>query len=314
LGTIIAKYAVFNDVAAYNTWYAGLGMPQGDNRFSEHNVSLVDPVNDLRVTVKIDTSIDETNLTVWDYKTAMTNGFADPKPYIAQQIQASQAFGASLIIEVGAENVAIGLTREQIADMSADMFSIQLAAQSGSLILKIPVIAILWISGISFKNDLKKIITKNSLPGSKLIQWGLNEPASHFAVVFDNKLVLHSSFRGVHLRWYPHFINEYNVVDLIELNWSLAKEEKIYQAMLNCSEGQGYDWKAFSYFFWRGLLKKFFKVPIPDTSPFKDGKDFLCTEIAYKLPRELVGGLDLGITSPYRLFSIIKERIENGES
>lgn len=133
------KFVVFPDQSTYDTWHNALMTARGytveTSPYAGYFVNLVDPVAAPQVLVRIDSSIDTTGMTLWDEPTAINNGFFDPVTYIKDQIRKSKAFGEDLIARVGAENVAMGLSREVIGQMSTDMFQIQLAVQSGSLIL-----------------------------------------------------------------------------------------------------------------------------------------------------------------------------------
>lgn len=156
---------------------------------------------------------------------------------------------------------------------------------------------------------MKLIWTKNNKPLSLLIRWGLKEKCSHFATVFDESLVLHSGMQGVHLRWFKKYRKEVDIVYQIDFEgWSLEEEEKVYRQFMDNFEGEGYDWRALLFFIWRGVLKRFFGKEFPRTNRWQRGDDFLCTKIARILPKELVGSIDLEMTSPEKLYFVINKR------
>src|SRR3972149_5686290 len=115
---------------------------------------------------------------------------------------------------------------------------------------------------------MKLIWTKSKAPLSVLIRWGLNEPVSHFAIVFDDFLVFHSNLVGVHMVSMNRFLKSTAQI-VYEKNYAmvLEDEEAIYRAIISKHDGEPYDFGAFFYFIWRVLLHKFFKTPVPATNP-----------------------------------------------
>lgn len=161
---------------------------------------------------------------------------------------------------------------------------------------------------------MKLIFTKSKLPLSKLIRWGLNEPASHFAIVFDNSIVFHSNLTGTHVDWYNHFKSSCEIAYELDYNLPLEAEESIYQSILNKNTGKSYDFGGFFYFIWRALLNKCFGFKFPEINKWsKEGK-FLCTGLAAELPLEHFKGLetikDTEMTSPYQIYL----RLKNGKN
>lgn len=153
---------------------------------------------------------------------------------------------------------------------------------------------------------MKLIFTRSTAPLSKLIRWAFNEPVSHFAVVFDNKFVIHSNLYGVNLAWLNDFTKKSTIVYSIDMPLSLEKEEEVYRSLLDNFCGEHYDYKAFLYFAYRALLFKLFKTPLPRTNPFNT-RGFLCTEMYGVLPKWLVPQpiTDLSITTPFILYKRI---------
>ena len=153
---------------------------------------------------------------------------------------------------------------------------------------------------------MKLLFVTGKLPLSKLITWGLDEPVSHFAILFDDKLVFHSDMLGVRISWLDGFLKTHSIVHEIEHVLPLEEEEAIYKAVISKYDGKMYDYTGFAYFVWRGVLKKFFGKAIPDHNPWGAKKGFLCTEMAATLPDSIVPAeiksKDLGIFSPYRLW------------
>lgn len=161
---------------------------------------------------------------------------------------------------------------------------------------------------------MKLLFVAGTAPLSKLIMWGLDEPCSHFAILFDDKIVFHADLTGVHIAWYEHFAKTHSIVHELDFSdASLDLQEEAYQAIISQYYGKMYDFGSFVYFFWRAALKKVFKVAMPLRSPWGSKKTFLCTEIAGVMPDEVVpaeikSSRDLGMTSPYQLWLLLSPR------
>lgn len=158
---------------------------------------------------------------------------------------------------------------------------------------------------------MKLIWTKSGLPLSKLIRWGLNEPVSHFGIVFDNGIVFHSNLLGTHIEWYGTFVKHCTIVYQLDFPMSLVEEEAVYQKILNTYDDRGYDFGGFAFFIWRGLLYRTFSTPFPAKNEWQSASKFLCTELATVLPDNIVPvsikTQDLSIVSPYHLYMEMKE-------
>lgn len=155
---------------------------------------------------------------------------------------------------------------------------------------------------------MKLIWTKSSKPLSILIRWGLTEPVSHFAIVFDNFLVFQSNLLGVGLAVYSDFVKHCEVVYSVDVELPLQEEEAIYKSIIPLFVGRAYDWKAFAYFCYRGFLQKVFRIPIPKISPFNtnSNKTEICVELIKALPEWMVPpslrSADMSILSPYTVY------------
>ena len=158
---------------------------------------------------------------------------------------------------------------------------------------------------------MKFLWLKSKLPLSKFIMWGLDEPCSHFAIVFDKKLVFHSDMTGLHITWLDSIQRSHEIVFEMDVPMDLEGEENMYQAIISQYHGAMYDFGAFLYLTWRGFLKKFFKRPLPPTNPWASKNRFICDEIIQLLPVELVGeeikNADLSIRSPYQVWLMIQK-------
>lgn len=158
---------------------------------------------------------------------------------------------------------------------------------------------------------MKLLWVKGHAPLSKFIMWGLDEPVSHFAVLFNDSIVFHSDLTGLHIQWYKSFLKTHDVVFELEYSPSLQKEEVVFQSIVDLNDGKGYDYGAFLYFAWRGVLKKFFKRPMPDKNPWGSKDRYLCDEVIQLLPNEIcpkrIKDMDLGMRSPYQVWLLLND-------
>lgn len=159
---------------------------------------------------------------------------------------------------------------------------------------------------------MKLLWVKGTAPLSKLIMWGLNEPVSHFAVVFDDKIVFHSDLLGVRLAWFPSFMKTHEIVEEMDFpSLKLDLEEEVYQSIITNFDGKSYDYGAFLYFCWRGVLWKLFDKPLPSKNAWGSEDAFLCDELAKVLPDWVVPpeikAMDIGMISPYKLFILLRD-------
>lgn len=142
--------------------------------------------------------------------------------------------------------------------------------------------------------------------------WGLDEPISHFAVVFDNSIVFHSDLTGLHIQWFKTFLKTHEVVYELDYSPGLEQEEAIYQGVLNAYDGRGYDYGAFVYFAWRALLKKLFNKPMPEKNPLGHKDRYLCDEVVQLLPDEIcppaLKQMDLAMKSPYQVWLLLNNK------
>lgn len=163
---------------------------------------------------------------------------------------------------------------------------------------------------------MKLIWVSGTLPLSKFIMWGLKEPVSHFAIVFDDKIVFHSDLTGVHISWYNTFLKSHTVVfELDHSDAALELQEQVYQNIINQYDGKWYDYGAFLYFIWRGTLKRFFGKAMPEKNPWGSKSGFLCTEMIQTLPDEMIPApikaADLSMKSPYELWLMLQPLVKS---
>lgn len=158
---------------------------------------------------------------------------------------------------------------------------------------------------------MKLIFTKSKEPLSVLIRWGLREPVSHFAIVLEDKYVFHSNLLGTNLKWFDTFSKHCEVVYSIELPLNKDQEDVLWDNIVNQYDDCYYDFKAFMYFFWRGLLFRCFGKPFPRINPWGDEKSLLCTGLGRALPVDLFPQLlkvqDFEMISPFQLYKLLED-------
>lgn len=152
---------------------------------------------------------------------------------------------------------------------------------------------------------MELLFCASQMPLSKIIRWSLEEPVSHFAICFDDKVVIHSDLLGVGLKWYDDFIKSHQIVYKLKpkAKLDLVDEEDYYQEAISTTIGKPYDFKEFFYFGYRALLKKFFNKPFPSKSSHEKSGEYLCTELA-KAFGLVDKSVDVGIISPFGLYRL----------
>lgn len=148
---------------------------------------------------------------------------------------------------------------------------------------------------------MKIVFTKSNNIFSKLIRFFLNEPVSHMAIVFDEKIVFQSNLLGVSIAWYETFKKKNDVVYEFDFNTVLEKEEELYQNVITVNDEKDYDFAAFFYFSWRAILYKFFKIPIPRFNKFNNINQYLCIEIL-KFFKKDIDSNELAMLSPFQVY------------
>lgn len=153
------------------------------------------------------------------------------------------------------------------------------------------------------------VFTKSSSPLSILIRWALNEPVSHCAIVFDDKIVFHANLLGLHIDWFNTFKKHSTVIYKIDCPMDLAQEELLYKKIIDKEDGKSYDFRAFAYFGWRAFLKKCFGFPLPTENKWESKTQDLCIEVIRYLdgevPLNIPSSQALSMLSPYQVYLIL---------
>lgn len=160
--------------------------------------------------------------------------------------------------------------------------------------------------------------TKNHKIGSYLIRWGTQGDCSHFAVEFDDCIIMQSTMlQGVTVVSTNEFMKHNEIVHQISFNTSVDKEELVWVPMVKRFAGKtSYDFKAMAYWAFCVLKQRLFGDTIPVTNKMGDPDKFMCIEVAGELPDWVFGGqkpMHLDITSPEMLFHLIDEGTKNAD-
>ena len=161
---------------------------------------------------------------------------------------------------------------------------------------------------------MKIIFTRSSLILSRIIRFLSGEPVSHMAIVFDDKLLFQSNLLGVKLSWFATFKRHSEIVYTLDYDLGLLDQEQIYQSIITNFDGKDYDYGAFLYFMWRGILLKLFKTPLPKRNAWGSPDRYLCDELVHVLPEPLRIDSDVDLMTPYQVYLELKRRKDGQEN
>jgi|CXWL01.1.fsa_nt_gi hypothetical protein len=154
---------------------------------------------------------------------------------------------------------------------------------------------------------MKLLFTKSKLPTGPLITWGLEEPVSHFEVLFFGTLILQSNFFGVHISKSSDSKKYTHVVFEKEIKLDFQKEALLFVTIIMNYFGKKYDWAFFFSLVMSAIKKKLFRMPIsPESIKWRSRDRFLCTEVVVFL-KDVLGNIEVGNGSPYQLWLKVKD-------
>ena len=149
---------------------------------------------------------------------------------------------------------------------------------------------------------MKLQFSKGSSPFSLLICWAFQEPVSHFSYLIDGHLVFESNLLGVGLDWNSNFLSTHQII--YELEWTEKEPDSFYTGLITKADGLPYDYIGATWLLYRALLRRFFKIPIPATNPWKQANTFDCVELVSLLGLDI--SQDPSTMSPYALYLRLK--------
>ena len=131
------------------------------------------------------------------------------------------------------------------------------------------------------------LFSKSNKLGSRLIKWGLDEPVSHFAMVFDERpggygILFHSHFQGVGIQWFNDWQKDNEIVYAYAVKPAptVLQEEQVYQVFVRNFYGKPYDFQSMAYWAWRLFLYKYYGKQVPVENAWGSPTKYLCYEIA----------------------------------
>ncbi len=139
--------------------------------------------------------------------------------------------------------------------------------------------------------------TQNDKFGSKLIRWGIDSEASHFAWgtrLDPHSIVIESRLgRGVEPVWQECFMKRNRVVAVFYRNEPDNLTNRVYKQVVNDLKCNGYDWKAI---LWWAIVTPFKKLGAKITrNQWQDRNATYCSEVL-KSMRYYFAGLHMDIS------------------
>lgn len=125
--------------------------------------------------------------------------------------------------------------------------------------------------------------TKKRNLGSWLIRWFTEGNASHFSIVFDEKVVFESTVQsGCKLSFYSEFLKTSDIVYQIKLDQGLFEEELVW---LECAslDGMPYDYLAVISLGYQLLARKQKLEMSENLTNFDKNRAYMCVEVARAL-------------------------------
>lgn len=161
------------------------------------------------------------------------------------------------------------------------------------------------------------LFTTSNKIGARAIRWALDEPCSHFAIVFDESeagygIVFHSHFSGVGFDWFNSFYRQNRILYALrpKKETTLPLEESVYQAIVPKAYGKEYDRTLFAEFCFYALRRRLAGTAIPTKSKWGNNHAYLCTEISKYLqqacPSYVPATLAGDLITPYKLYTLMK--------
>lgn len=162
---------------------------------------------------------------------------------------------------------------------------------------------------------MKFFFTKNGLPGSVAIRWGLGEDCSHMAIGFFDCVFESRMEEGARGSSYADFLRRNTIVhQLSTKNEDREWEMAVYNSVLKNCDGKRYDKGAIAFWAVAALGKKLFGLPQPEKNPWGKRGEHYCVEIIRGseglLDKKLgtdFGKRDVEMISPYQAFQILRK-------
>ena len=163
---------------------------------------------------------------------------------------------------------------------------------------------------------MKIILTVDTRLGGEddVITWGLEEPASHFAIVFFDCIVFHAHFWGVGFDGINEVLEHRRIVDIIDIPLSLDEEiEVVRNIKTKKHDNKSYDYLFFLWLAWRVVLLKLFDKKVPDEVGLQSKTGLLCNEAFSILPDRIKNKYKIDpkkAVTPYKTMQLLRKTID----
>lgn len=151
---------------------------------------------------------------------------------------------------------------------------------------------------------MKLLFTKSQSWFSGLICSTTEEEVSHVSVQINDKFVVHSNIRGLHIQYLPNFLAKQEKV----VSLPIEELPEVYE-LLKQYEHKWYDVGAILFLGLSLWLRNKFKLPLPKSNLWQATGMFLCTEFI----SQLLYGEEMSMLTPEQLYAKVKASGENHE-
>jgi hypothetical protein len=152
---------------------------------------------------------------------------------------------------------------------------------------------------------------------------GTGQPCSHFAIQYDDGIVMQSNLLGTGIEYESDFFKHARIVHEIDIPLDPLVERQVRMDALAKFSGQKYDWGAFVYDIVRMFMHRVVGTPMDPKNLWGAGDRILCVGLAKCLDQdgmpEWVRGAvrvvpDFDVYFPEDLFSYLDSARANVES
>ena len=167
---------------------------------------------------------------------------------------------------------------------------------------------------------MRFVFTTNDKFWSRVARFLSAEKTTHIAIIFENygfNIVFDCSTSGFKKQSQARFFEYNRLVSQITINASENDEAMMLSEILENAVGAEYDFSAYKWMLYRGILRKFFGVDKPDFNPWQDEEKYLCTEVVEPITQHLLRyginliNRDLASMTPQEIFFDMALQYEN---
>lgn len=162
---------------------------------------------------------------------------------------------------------------------------------------------------------MRLLATKNKLPLSVLIRFGIQEEGSHVIAGFWGSTAIHSNLVGVRLEYLPYLLKQHTIVKELDLPLKPQYEREVYNSILSVAYKNDYDIPGLLFWAYRIILKRLFGRPLPVKNLWSKDGLYLCTGIVAAAPAWLIGETcqkEFEMKTPLAVLEVIEERFKAG--